>query len=237
MNASGNYTITYQDRLGNVGSQNCQVTIKDKTGPSVELWQTNRNGKYYLVIKASDNGKIAKVTVDGSRINFSENGETREYEVNKAGEYTVIVTDNDGNETTKKYKVTINGDKPTLKVTTEYKDKKWYLVIKGEPNNDNKLSTLTVDGKTVTIAAKGGEVRYEISKTGTYKVVLKDDLNIENTASPYVDVTKIPDSEKPTLTLTKGSSNNNVVIVITAKDNDQIASLTVNGKSDRKSVV
>ncbi len=230
MTSSGTYTISFQDKLGNYGSTSYKVTVKDKTSPTLEVWQTTKNSKYYLVIRASDNGKITKVTVDGTRITFDESGDSREYEVTKAGEYTVVVTDNAGNETTKKYKVSINANKPTLKVTKEYKDKKWYLIINGEPTNSNRLSTLTVNNTNVTIASKGGEVTYEVSKSGTYKVVLKDDLNMESTESIYVDVNEIIDKEKPTLVLSQSKTASGVVIIITAKDNDQIAELTVNGK-------
>ncbi len=230
MTSSGTYTISFQDKLGNYGSTSYKVTVKDKTSPTLEVWQTTKNSKYYLVIRASDDGKITKVTVNGTRISFNENGDTREYEVTKAGEYTVVVTDDAGNETTKKYKVSINANKPILKVTKEYKDKKWYLIINGEPTNSNRLSTLTVNNTNVTIASKGGEVTYEVSKSGTYKVVLKDDLNMESTESIYVDVNEIIDKEKPTLVLSQSKTASGVVIIITAKDNDQIAELTVNGK-------
>lgn len=230
MTSSGTYTISFQDRKGNFGSTAYKVTVKDTASPTVEVWQTTRNSKYYLMIRASDNVKIAKVTVDGTRITFDETGDTREYEVTKAGEYTVVVTDDAGNEMTKKYKVSINANKPTLKVTKEYKDKKWYLIIEGEPTNSNKLSTLTVNNTNVNIASKGDEVTYEVSKSGTYKVVLKDDLNMESTESIYVDVNEIVDKEKPTLVLSQNKTANGTVIVITAKDNDQIAELTVNGK-------
>ena len=231
MTSSGTYTISFQDKLGNFGSTSYKVTVKDKTSPTVDVWQTTKNSKYYLVIRASDNGKITKVTVDGTRITFNESGDTREYEVTKAGEYTVVVTDDAGNETTKKYKVSINANKPTLKVTKEYKDKKWYLIIKGEPTNSNKLSTLTVNSTKVTIASRGEEVTYEVSKSGTYKVVLQDDLNMESTESIYVDVNEIIDKEKPTLVLSQSKTANGAVIIITAKDNNQITELTVNGKA------
>ena len=231
MTSSGTYTISFQDKLGNGGSTSYKVTVKDKTSPTVDVWQTTKNSKYYLVIRASDNGKITKVTVDGTRITFDESGDTREYEVTKAGEYTVVVTDDTGNETTKKYKVSINANKPTLKVTKEYKDKKWYLIIKGEPTNSNKLTKLTVNSTNVTIASRGEEITYEVSKSGTYKVILKDDLDMESIESIYVDVNEIIDKEKPTLVLSQNKTANGTAIVITAKDNDQITELTVNGRA------
>ena len=230
VSSNGTYTISFKDKLGNFGSTSYKVVVKDITSPTVEVWQMTKNGKYYLVIRASDNDEIVKVTVDGTRITFDEDGDTREYEVTKAGEYTVVVTDKAGNETTKKYKISMNANKPTLKVTKEYKDKKWYLIIKGEPTNSNKLSTLTVNSTKVTIAAKGGEVTYEVNKSGTYKVILKDDLDMESVESIYVDVNEIIDKEKPTLVLSQSKTANGAVIIITTKDNDQITELTVNGK-------
>ena len=230
VSSSGTYTISFQDNLGYSGSISHKVTASEVKSPTVELWQTTRNNRYYLVIKASDNGDITKVTVDGRSITFDEDGDTVEYEVTKAGEYTVVVRDNDGNETTKTYKITMNDSKPTLKVTKEYKNKKWYLIIKGAPTNSNKLSTLTVNGTKVSIASRGEEITYEVMQSGTYKIVLKDDRNMESTESIYVDVNDMDDKEKPTLILSQNKMASATVIVITTKDNDQIAELTVNGK-------
>ena len=230
VSSSGTYTISFQDRLGNSGSTSRKVTVSDKKSPTVEVWQTTKNNRYYLVIKASDNGDITKVTVDGRSITFDEDGDTVEYEVTSAGEYTVVVRDDDGNETTKKYTVTMNDSKPTLKVTKEYKNKKWYLIIKGEPTNSNKLKSLTVNNSSVTISSKGEEITYEVTKSGTYKVVLKDDRGMESIESIYVDINDIADKEKPTLVLSQNKIADSTIIVITAKDNDQIAELTVNGK-------
>ena len=229
VSSSGTYTISFKDKLGYSGTTSHKVTASEVKSPTVELSQTTKNSRYYLVIKAYDNGDITKVTVNGTRITFDEDGDTVEYEVTKAGEYTVIVRDNDGNETTKKYKVTMNDSNPTLKISKEYKNKKWYIVIKGEPTNSNKLSKLTVNGTQVSIASRGEEITYEVTKSGTYKIVLKDDRNMESTESIYVDVNEIDDKEKPTLVLSQSKIAGATIIVITAKDNVQIAELTVNG--------
>lgn len=227
--SSGTYYIYYADKadIPNHGSTSKTVTISTKS-PTVDLSQTYKNGKCYLVIKASDDGKIKKVTVNGKSISFSESGETKYYEVTKSGKYTVVVTDDAGNETTEKYTVDVDGTKPTLKVTQEYKDKKFYLIIKVAPNNDNKLSKVMVNGKSISFKSSGGEIEYEVTASGTYKVVVTDDMGFENSESISVDI----NSDKkiaPTLTLSQLGVGQTSYIVITAKDNDKIAKLTVNG--------
>lgn len=227
--SSDTYYVYATDEAGNEASSSKSVSISTKS-PTVDLSQTYKDGKCYLVIKASDDGKIKKVTVNGNSISFSESGETKYYEVTKSGKYTVVVTDDAGNETTEKYTVDVDGSDPTLKVTQEYKDKKFYLIIKVAPNNDNKLSKVTVNGKSISFKSSGGEIEYEVTASGTYKVVVIDDMGFENTASVYVDV----NSDKkiaPTLTLSQLSTGQTSYIVITAKDNDKIAKLTVNSAS------
>lgn len=225
--SSDTYYIYATDEAGNVSSSSKSVNISTKK-PTVDLSQIYKNGKCYLVIKASDDGKIKKVTVNGNSISFSESGETKQYEVTKSGKYTVVVTDDAGNETTEKYTVDVDATDPTLKVTQEYKDKKFYLIIKVAPNNDNKLSKVTVNGKSISFKSSGGEIEYEVTASGTYKVVVTDDMGLENTASVYVDVNG---SKKiaPTLTLSQVSAGQTSYIVMTAKDNDKIDKLTVNG--------
>ena len=229
--SSGTYSIYYADKASasNSSSTTKTVTVSTKS-PTVELSQLFKDGKCYLVIKASDDGKIKKVTVDDESITFSESGETKNYEVKKSKKYTVIVTDDAGNQTTEKYTVDINGTKPTLKVTQEYKNKKYYLVIKVTPNNDNKLSKLTVDGKSISFTSSGDEIEYEVTVSGTYKVVVTDDMGLENTASISVNVN---DNKKiaPTVSLSQSKEGQNSFIAITANDNDKLTKLTVNGVS------
>lgn len=229
--SSGTYYIYYADQasIPNYNSVSKTVNISTKS-PTVELSQTYKDGKCYLVIKASDDGKIKKVTVNGSAISFSENGETKYYEVTKSGKYTVVVTDDAGNETTEKYTVDVDGIKPTLKVSQDYKNGKFYLVIKVAPNNDNKLSKVTVNSKSISFKSSGDEIEYEIAASGTYKVVVTDDMGLENTESISVNV-NTDKKIAPTLTLSQVSAGQTGYIVITAKDNDKVAKLTVNGIS------
>lgn len=225
--SSDKYYVYATDEEGNVASSSKSVTISTKS-PTVDLSQTYKDGKCYLVIKASDDGKIKKVTVNGNSISFSESGETKNYEVTKSGKYTVVVTDDAGNETTEKYTVDVDGTKPTLKVSQDYKNGKFYLVIKVTPNNDNKLSKVTVNGKSISFKSSGDEIEYEVTASGTYKVVVTDDMGLENTASISVDVNN-DKKIAPTLTLSQVSAGQTSYIVMTAKDNDKIDKLTVNG--------
>ena len=76
------------------------------------------------------------------------------------------------------------------KVTQEYKNKKYYLMIKVAPNNNNnnRLSKVTVNGRSISLKSIGDEVEYEVTVSDTYKVVVTDDMGLENTTSISVDV-------------------------------------------------
>lgn len=204
------------------------VTV-DTEAPEVTLSQINRSGRYYLVIKASDDETIDRVTVNGEEINFPAEGGTKEHLVSKSGQYLVVVTDNDGNETEESYNVDLTARNPLLKVSKVYEDKKWYLMIKFEPTNDNVLSKVMINDKDISFESKGDEIKYKVPATETYKVTVTDDLGMESSESIEVDIRDIPDSEYPVLHLSQSNSDNSTYLVITATDNGKIAKVTVNG--------
>ena len=85
ISSSGIYYIYCADKtlIPNYDSDSKTVTISTKS-PTLDLSQTYKYGKCYLVIKAPDDGKIKKVTVNGKSISFRESGETKYYEVTKS---------------------------------------------------------------------------------------------------------------------------------------------------------
>lgn len=213
------------------GTTDSAITV-DTEAPDVTLSQTMQDGNYYLVINATDNGWIDTVTVNDTEISFDEHGGIKKYPVSKSGEYVVTVKDSDGNETTESYYVNMNATNPKLKLSKIYKDKKWYLSIKVEPTNDNRISRIIVNDRDTAydFDTRGDEITSKITSTATYKVVVIDDLGMESSDSIEIDVKDIPDSEYPVLSLSQSSSENSSYLVITATDNGRIAKVTVNEK-------
>lgn len=227
----GDYDIYIRNEVGNSKSISRTVKFKDKK-PELELSQTTKNGRYYLVIKASDDGEIERVTVNGERISFDEDGETRNYEVDESGYYTVVVIDDAGNETRDRYYIDIDASKPDLELDKEYKNNEWYLIIKASPTNNNRLSKVTVNNKSISFNSRGDEVSYQVSSTDTYKVVVTDDLGMQRTESIYINVRDQVDNERPTLNLSEsiiGSSK--YYLVIKFDDNEKVTKIRVNGES------
>lgn len=231
---NGSYSVYTRDICGNTRLEYKTFNVYDTTKPTVELSQTFKNDKCYLVIKVSDNSSISSLTVNGSSVSCSSSGETIEYRVTKSGKYTVIAKDAAGNTTTEKYEVDVDATAPTLKLDKLYQNGKWYLTIKVTPNGDATISKVTVDGSSVSCKSSGGTIEYAISKTGTYKVVVKDSYSHETSDSLYIDTSNTDSTYKPSLTLSQTNSGTVPFLVISASpssklSNNQIAKVTVNG--------
>ncbi len=222
--SSKTYTIEVYDTYGNYATKSVSVTVSDNA-PTLSLSKTSSSGTYYLVIKYSDDKKVKKITVNGESISFDADEDTVKYKITASDDYKVVVTDSDGNTTTKTLTVSISDDAPSLSLSKVNKDGKWYLVIKASPKNKHKISKVTVDNKKISFSASGDEVTYEITKTGTYKVVVVDDSDLETTDSLYIEV---KNSTAPILTLSQSYINNYWYIIINVTDDDKITSLTVN---------
>lgn len=195
--------------------------------PTLSLSKSTSGKKTILKITANDDGTIKKVTVNGDKISFPESGGTQEYKIEKSGKYTVVVTDNDGKETEESITINLNNDEPTLKLDKKYVNGKCYLVIDVKPNDGNRISSVKVNKKSVSCDKKGGTIEYEVTSTGTYKVVVTDSEGLEAEKSLYVDVNA--SNNAPVLKLSVNSVGSVQYLVINVKDNGSISKLTVNG--------
>ncbi len=205
------------------------ISVSDSNSNKLVLSKKHEDGKCYLVIEADDEDGIKSVTVDGEKISFSSNGGTEKYRVYNSGTYKVVMTDKEGNKTTKSLYINVDDEALSLTLSKEKKSEKWYLVIKAD--SDNKIKKVTVDGDKITFPESGGTEKYEVTKTGTYKVVVTDKEGYTITKSLYIDVNGSDDT-KPVVTLSQNYKTNNTpgwYLLINATDDGKIASVTVNG--------
>lgn len=220
---SATYDVDVYDWDGNYGYASKKVSFTDED-PTLSLSKTKKNGTTYLVIKAYDDVKIKKVTVNGESISFSSSGETKEYKVTESGKYEVVVTDSDNNKTTETYTITLDdSDLPTLKLSQTTSGNKTYLVINAKPSV-GKISKVTVDGKKIDFPAKGGEVQYEVTANGSYRVVVKNSNELEKSDTYSVTINQ----KKGIAPVLTGASSGNILI-ISVSDDVEVSKLTVNG--------
>ncbi|MBE6023254.1 MAG: copper amine oxidase N-terminal domain-containing protein [Cellulosilyticum sp.] len=198
---------------------------------TIDLTKEYRNGDCYLVIDVKDDDGIKNVTVNDVSISLSSSGGETSYRVYNTGTYTVTVTDKNDNRKTASLYINVNASIPTLSLSKEYRSGKWYLVIKADASDN--ISKVTVNNSKITFPTSGGTKEYEVTKSGTYKVVVTDKGGLTRTESLYIDVyeqSKVP----PTVKVSQNYKANGVpgwYLIVEAKDDGNIASVTVNGSS------
>ena len=104
--STGTYKVVVTDQSGYTKTDSLYVdtTAKGNTAPEVKVEQNYKaNGEkgWYLIIKASDDGRIASVKVNDTSVNYDASKGYALYYVPVDGNYTVVVTDDEGNSTTK----------------------------------------------------------------------------------------------------------------------------------------
>lgn len=223
---SQQYTIIAYDNEGNPSSA-YYYTAKISAKPTLSLSKSTSGSNTYLKIKADDEGGIKKVTVNGDKIDFSSSGGTKDIKITKSGKYTVVVTDTDNNEVEDSITINLGDDEPSLTVDKKYVNGKWYVVIDVKPNDNNRISSLKVNNRTVSVDRKGGKVEYEVNATDTYKVVVVDSEGLEATKSIYININE--NNNPPTVRLSVNTVGVTQFLVIQVSDNGSISKLTVNG--------
>lgn len=102
VNNSCTYKVVVTDKEGLTTSDSIYIDVSQKTSskPVVNISQNYKlkdSPGWYLIIKATDDGSIASVTVNGENVPFNSSDGTALYYVPVDGTYTIVVTDNDGN--------------------------------------------------------------------------------------------------------------------------------------------
>lgn len=98
---SDTYRVVVTDSDDQTNSDSIKIDVEENTkiAPKVTITRENKNGSWYLIVKATDDQSIAGMTVNGSTISFNTSTGVGEYKVPTDGNYIILVTDNDGNTT------------------------------------------------------------------------------------------------------------------------------------------
>lgn len=232
INESGWYRVTVTNYSGSSVTKEIYVTASNYYNTSLSLSKDYRSsGEVYLVINARDDDGIRSVTVNGSSISFNEySGETT-YRVYNSGTYTVKVTDRNGNEKTESLYIDVNRDRVSLSLSKQSRSNKWYLVIKAD--SDTSISNVSVNGSSISFPSAGGTQEYEVTKSGTYRVVVRDRNGYTRSDSLTFDLGE-NSHIKPTVNVQQNYKLNNKpgwYLLISATDDGSISSVTVNGEN------
>lgn len=191
------------------------------------------DGKTCLLVRVTDDDGISSVKIAGeSAEKYSGSSVDAQYyiEITKGGTYEVILEDKKGVETKENVTVKLEDkEEPELELSQKIKNGICYLVIKADDNV--AISTVKVDGKTISFSSSGGTVEYKVTKSGKYTVEVTDTSNNKTKDTFEVDV----DAKTPSLDLDKVYKNNQWYLVIKAypNGNADISKLTVNGSTVR----
>lgn len=227
---SGWYEVRVRGSQGGETCTGMTVTTSDRN-TTLDLYKEYKNGDTYIVIKGRDDDGIRSVTVNNSTISFRDYSDEVYYRVYNSGTYTVRLTDRLGNTKTESIYVDVNRDTVSLSLSKRNYSNKYYLVIKADSNNS--ISRVTVNGDTISFPSSGGTREYEVTKSGTYRVVVRDKYDYSRSDSLYIDVDE-KTGIKPVVKVTQNYKVNNQkgwYLLISATDDGSIASVTINGEN------
>ena len=189
------------------------------------------DSKLCLIFTVKDSDGIKFVEVDSkSATKYSGSSTNAEYyiEIKEEGTYKIYAEDKLGKGEETRHTVTINDNKkPEVELSQTFKNGDCYLVVKISDNGT--IASVTVNGTSKSFRADGGTESYKVTKSGTYKVVVKDAAGNTTTEKFEVDI----DAKAPTLKLDKVYKNNKWYLTIEVKPRGSadISKVTVNGSS------
>lgn len=227
---SGWYEVRVRGSQGGETCTGMSVTTSNYN-TTLNLYKEYKNGEAYILIKGRDDDGISSVTVNNSKISFNNYSDEVYYRVYHSGTYTVRLTDRLGNTKTESIYVDVNKDTISLSLSKINRDNKCYLVIKAD--SDYTINRVTVNSDTIAFPSSGGTREYEVTKSGTYKVVVRDKYDYYKSDSIYIDVNE-KNGIKPVVKVTQNYKVNNQkgwYLLIAATDDGSIASVTVNGEN------
>ena len=203
-------------------SANNSAVLRDTTAPEISGVDNNKWYENSVSVTINDESEYTAILKD-------EDGNSVPYvsgsEITEEGNYTLTVTDIEGNETSVTFG--IDNTAPTIEIAgnpTEWQNTDAVLTITASDNLSG-VDSVTVNGTDIT-----DEVEYTISENGTYEFIVTD--NVGNVATQTVIVNKI-DKVLPELNVTGNPTewqNTDAVLTISASDNlSGVDSVTVNG--------
>lgn len=189
------------------------------------------NSKLCVQFHVEANSTIIDVQIDG------KSATKRDYGTSSAGDYYIEAS---GSKTYSFYARDYNGEtwenqyvnvadnvKPTVTLSKNYKSGYCYLTIKAEDNSS--ISTVKVNGTSISFPSNGGTQDYRVTDSKTYTVEVTDASG--NTTTEKIDI-NIND-DKPSLTLDKVLKDGKWYLTIKAYPGSgaRISKVTVNNTS------
>lgn len=214
INHNGIYNVAVKDINGNITRKSVVVTNIDLSPPeiiSINKSSISKKGCYYT-ITASDNesgiGSFAYSYDDG--ITWTSN---KKVYVKSGDTYSVIVSDNAGNNTS--YRDGMIDLDVTLS-TTNWTNKN-SLIISAKSKNSILGYSINSSEYTNIPATNDFNIKYNITKNGTYTISIKDVNN--NVVKKTINVTKIDNTLPVINKVTKSSiSSKGCYFTISASD-------------------
>lgn len=225
---SGEYRVTVTNDRGESGCQYIDVQL-DSQPPKLVLRRKYYNEAWHLQVEVSDDYKLKEVQMGDEYLTIPEEGGIEDFKVDETKTYEVVATDAMGHKTTASIYIDVSRKtmKPELKLSKEYQDDSWYLIV--EAKDHYGIKQVTLNDEPIAFDSKEDRVYHKIEQTDSYrvKVINEDDEVAED--SLYIDkYEKV--SIPPTLQIQQEDRPDGSYIVIHIDDNEEIVSVDVEGQ-------
>lgn len=186
------------------------------------------DSKLCIVVHVQAYTTISDVQIDGrsaTRRTGTTSAGDYYIEANGTKNYSFYVRDINGRTCSMTQYVTISDStKPSLSLSKVYKNGYCYLEIKASDNTS--ISSVKVDGSTISFNSSGGTETYKVTQSKTYTVEVKDAAGNITTEKIDIDI----NDDKPTLTVDKVLKNGTWYLTIKSYPGkgNRISKVTVN---------
>ncbi len=147
--------------------------ITDEQGPTIVSIKGEKDseGNYKVIIKATDESGIEKVSVSGRDITDTKDTDGNYYFIPKQnGTYKIEVYDTEGNKTEQEY--TENNIIEKTKITAD-KDSNGNNIVYIETITNKKVTSVKVNGTEIKDKDSQGRYYFKPTQNGTYKVTVE----------------------------------------------------------------
>ena len=192
--SEGKTTITVKTEDGGK-TDTAEITVvkeknDDKTGPTINSvkGETDTEGIYKVIIKATDESGIGKVTVNGEEITTKDDSGNYYFQPTENGKYEIEVYDTKGNKTLHTH--TENNIIKEAKAI-QAKDSSGNYIVYIETITNKKVKTVKVNGQE--IKSKDDQGRYYFKPSGngiyTFSIEYEDGTtdNVEYTENRFTN--------------------------------------------------
>ena len=225
---SGEYKVEVTNSAGQTVRRFIDVQLDEKP-PTLELSRVYMNDKWYIHIEAKDDYELEAIYVGDEGIAFDDEGDAGNYEVTESKSYVVTAEDKMGNKTSEEIYVDVEQkqDEPELKLSKEYMEDSWYLVI--EAKDGYGIEVVKVNGEKIDFGSKSDRKYYKVNNTDSYHVEVTNIDGHKVEQYLYINI-KDKVSIAPEIALKQVDKADGTYLTIEAKDNGKIVSVQVEGK-------